>query len=184
VGWGPLSCSGFSDRTEPVGARGVRAGEATARTGHGLCRRLPPARCCVGVGAAAESSCDRGSGVGEVRDETRAGEGREDGWTDFVGEGGGGLGGGGDGGGHGVAARGRTTCGGGCLFWAEFVLGLAFRVSSGRCRCTSERRAGLMISDEICKLGPYVCGFASSSYLSGICFTTAAASPAQKCSKL
>jgi hypothetical protein len=54
-------------RTEPVdaGARGARAGEATARTRHGLLRRPETARCCVGAGAAAASSfCGRGRGRG------------------------------------------------------------------------------------------------------------------------
>jgi hypothetical protein len=55
---------------------GARAGEATARTRHGLARRLSPARCCVVVGGAAVSAfCDRGSEVGRIIDETRAGEG-------------------------------------------------------------------------------------------------------------
>jgi hypothetical protein len=51
-------------RTEPVddGARGVRAGDATARTRHGLVRRLEPARCGAG---AASSFCDgKWKGVG------------------------------------------------------------------------------------------------------------------------
>ena len=47
------------------GARGARAGEATARTRHGLVRRLEPARCCAGAGAASSFWDGKGKGAGQ-----------------------------------------------------------------------------------------------------------------------